>query len=393
MKKIGMIICLLVMTTTLLTGCWDIRELNQTGFVTALGIDIGQKDKLRVSVQVINPNSGVGGLSGGSGNATPTLNYSAEGSNVFEASRKISKMISRQLHYGHAVLLAISDDLARERGITEVLDGIERDNELRTSASIILTKGISAEQFLMTGAWLDRIGAMKVKRLLHNTEKLLGENSDGRLYQVIRTLTSSGREAWINGFRVVNAQGRSLSEADGIGVLKHGKLVGWIEHDTSRGVLWVLGKVKSTLINLSVDGEKDNIGIETYRTQAVVKAKNKNGKPVIHILIKAQANVGEVESNIDLLDPMVILKLEKLTRAALKEEIESSIKKLQEMKSDIYGFGNVIHQDQPKLWKKVAADWTERTFPTLETVVTVDAHIHRLGLRTNPLIRSMEEQE
>lgn len=392
MKRIIRIICLLSMVF-LLTGCWDVRELNETGFVTAIGIDSGQSKKLNVSVQIINPSGGSSMLSGGSSNAMSTLSYSAEGDNVFEATRKISKSISRQLHYGHTVLLAISEELARTEGIVHILDGIERDNELRTSASIILTKGTTAEQFLHTGALLDRIGAMKVKRLLNNTEETLGENSDGRLYQVIRTLTSPGREAWINGFKIQDDRGAKYTIADGIGVFRQGTLIGWIDNETSRGVLWTLGKVKSTLISLDYGGEKKNIGIETYRTQAKMKAVSKNGKPVIHIVVKAQANIGEVDADVDVLDPMVIMELEKQANAAIKEEIESSIKKLQEMKSDIYGFGNVIHQDRPKLWKKVAADWTDRTFPTLESVVKVDLHIHRLGLRTNPLIHSMKEQE
>ncbi|WP_195575635.1 Ger(x)C family spore germination protein [Paenibacillus sp. 1001270B_150601_E10] len=393
MKKWIISALMFLFTTLFMAGCYDIRELNQTGFVTGMGIDLGQKEKYRVSVQVVNPNISSGGNSSGGGGGLSTVTYAAEGNNIFYASRKISKMISRQLHYGHAVLLAIHEDLAREEGITHILDGIERDSEFRSSSSIVLTKGITAERFLNTGAILDRVSAIKVKRLLNNTERLLGENSDGRLYQVIRTLASSGREAWINGFEVIATQEGPLSLANGIGILREGKLVHWLDARSSRGVMWVLNNVKSTLVSIDANGEKGNLGIEPYRSRASIKALNVGGKPVMDIKLQVQANIGEVETNIDLMDPNVILKLEKLTQEEIKKEIEDSIKTLQGLKTDIIGFGNIVHQYQPELWKKVKNGWSERTFPTLECRISVNVHIQRLGLRINPLIRNIEHRE
>lgn len=374
----------------LLSSCYDSRELNQTGFVTALGIDLGQHAEYRISVQVVNPNISGGKTECGTSGGPNTLTYAATGDNIFEATRKITKRISRKLHYGHTFLIVISEEAARENGLISLFDGIERDSELQTSASVILTRGIGAEKFLATKATLDRVSGMQVKRIVRNTQNFLGENIDGKLYRIIRTLTSPGRDPFMNGIEVIQRPHGNISMVNGIGVFRHDKLAGWIDAKTSRGVMWVLGKIESTLINLDVKGVKNGVGIETVRVKTHVEADNRNGKPIILIRIKVQSNVGEVNANIDVMDPKVILSLEKLTEQAIQREVERSISRLQSMKSDIFGFGDIVHRYQPALWNKVKHDWSENTFPSLQYDVNVIVNIHLLGMRKNPLIQGVQ---
>ncbi|WP_195575182.1 Ger(x)C family spore germination protein [Paenibacillus sp. 1001270B_150601_E10] len=388
--KLSIQILLLIILFPFVTGCYDLRELNETGFVTALGVDLGSTNRYRVSVQVVNPSNSAGGTFSKGPTSLDTVTYSAEGDNVFQASRKISKMISRQLHYGHTILVAISEDLARKEGLYNMLDGIERDSEIRSSASIILTKGISAEKLLRNKAIIDRISAMKVKRLTKFSQNLLGENPDTRLYQVIRTLTSSGRNAMVNGFEIVQTPQAPIVVLDSLGVFQEGKLVHWLDSQSSRGVMWVLDKVRSTLVSLDVNGQKNSVGIEPIRTKANVKAISQQGKPKMQIHIEVDANIGEVETNIDILDPFVILELEKLTEDAIRAEVNQAITKLQALHCDIFGFGDVVHQYEPGLWRHWQKDWSDKGFPELQHDLQLTVRIQRLGLRTNSLIRNIE---
>ncbi|WP_195575587.1 Ger(x)C family spore germination C-terminal domain-containing protein [Paenibacillus sp. 1001270B_150601_E10] len=121
-----------------------------------------------------------------------------------------------------------------------------------------------------------------------------------------------------------------------------------------------------------------------------IKSIHLNGKPIILIQIKVQSNVGEVNANIDVMDPKVILTLEKLTEQAIQTEVERSISRLQAMKSDIFDFGDIVHRQQPALWDKVKHDWSESTFTTLQYDVNVSVNIPLLGMRKNPLIQSVQ---
>jgi spore germination protein KC len=49
---------ILLVAMLLLTGCWDIREIDKLGFVTAVGVDRAKApDKFRVTVQIPDPSS------------------------------------------------------------------------------------------------------------------------------------------------------------------------------------------------------------------------------------------------------------------------------------------------------------------------------------------------
>lgn len=201
-----------ILLLALVTGCWDNRELTDIAFVVALGIDQGTKERVKVSVQVVNPGmTSSSQTSPGSSPSSQVSVYSAEGKNVFEANRKISQRISRNLHYGHALVLMIGEEIARKQGIFRLLDGSERDNEFRPSAVMALAKGTTAEEILKTPTLLDKLPAVKIKKLLKTTESSWGENVDVRVNEVIRGLVASGKQPIISGFNISHEKKADVS--------------------------------------------------------------------------------------------------------------------------------------------------------------------------------------
>ncbi|MBY3618432.1 Ger(x)C family spore germination protein [Acinetobacter sp. CUI P1] len=375
----------------LLTGCWDSRELTDIGFVVALAIDKGETKNIRITVQIVNPINVSSTQGGGSPAPLPPTTYSAEGNNVFDATRVLSKKLSRQLHYGHAVVLLVGEELATTQGIKKLFDGIERDSEFRPSATMVIARGTTGEEIIKQRTSLDNSPAIKIKKMVAETEKAFGENIDEKIYQVIQAIVSSGKEPTITGIQLDSTNKEDKIMANGIATFKDGKLMRWLDGNESRGFLWVLGRVNSTLLTMDWNGQPHTIGIENIRTKSSFHSSfDKSGKPIIEVKIGADANIGEVDVPIDVTNPRLFLQIERLYMQAVHDEAVATIKLMQQQKSDIFGFGEVVHRDHPKQWRTLKRDWNDVTFPTIEVKVKVEAYLRNTGLRNRTILESID---
>ncbi len=384
-------LCLSMVMIVLLTGCWDSRELTDIGFVVAMAIDKGETKNIRGTVQIVNPINVSSTQGGGSPAPLPPTTYSAEGNNVFDATRVLSRKLSRQLHYGHAVVLLVGEELATTQGIKKLFDGIERDSEFRPSATMVIARGTTGEEIIKQRTSLDNSPAIKIKKMVAETEKAFGENIDEKIYQVIQAIVSSGKEPTITGIQFDSTNKEDKLMANGIATFKDGKLMKWLDGNESRGFLWVLGRVNSTLLTMDWNGQPHTIGIENIRTKSSFHSSfDKSGKPIIEVKIGADANIGEVDVPIDVTNPRLFLQIERLYMQAVHDEAVATIKLMQQQKSDIFGFGEVVHRDHPKQWRTLKRDWNDVTFPTIEVKVKVEAYLRNTGLRNRTIMESID---
>jgi spore germination protein KC len=104
-----------------LAGCWDIREINEIGFVMAAGVDKAKdSDKFVVTVQLANPKP-IAAEKGKAAQGEPIWVLSAEGRTIFEAVRELSLVSSRRIVWGHNYIVIIGQSLA-ENNIGPVID-------------------------------------------------------------------------------------------------------------------------------------------------------------------------------------------------------------------------------------------------------------------------------
>ena len=176
MKRKWFFLFLILTTTSLISGCWNERELTDLAIVSAFGIDKNEEGKYVGTFQIINPSYVAGGLQGGGGGQGPPVTvYSSTGDNIVELARNLSTKSSRQLYYAHTNLLVISDDLAKREGITHILDSFDRNYEFRTTSMVVIAHGTKAGDIIKALTPIDKVPAVKVIKTLKNTENLLGE--------------------------------------------------------------------------------------------------------------------------------------------------------------------------------------------------------------------------
>lgn len=384
----------------LLTGCWNSRELKNLAIVMAMGVDKAPNtNEYRVSFQITNPGAVAAGASGGQA-VTPVTVYTGTGDTLFGAIRKTSQKVPRQLFFAHSQLLIVGEALAKE-GIQDLFDFFERNYETRGTTLVLVARESEAESIIKILTPLEKIPANAIAGEMKTTSIIWSENMKVEIDDVVEALVSEG-EPMISGVRIAGDQeeGQKKSNMEqtklatevnikGIALFKDGKLKRWLDGPEARGTLWIRNEMKGSIVDIDCKDKKDAIGIEIIRSQTDVKAEVEAGKPIFHIHIREEGNVGEVKCSIDLSKAEEIAKLEKEWVTNTKEEVMKAVKAAQREKSDIFGFGEAVSRANPKEWEKMKEEWS-MTFAESEVNVKVDAFIRRTGMRVKPY---MSEQE
>ncbi|CUA80669.1 spore germination protein GerKC [Anoxybacillus suryakundensis] len=384
---------------TLLFGCWSKKELRDLALIIAVGID--KKDGKYISTfQVVNPGNVAGATQrGGGSTGLPVALYTSTGDTLVEASRKASKQISRIPYYAHTNLVVVGEELAKE-GIQQIFDVVERNPQFRPTANIVIARKQTAKQLLSVLTPVDKIPANQMIKTLELTEMMWGENVGTRLREVIESFSLAGKEVIMSSFHVDGNRKHSDDQenvrtmeptarlrASELAIFKRGKLVGWIGKEDARGVLWILDKIKQTAVTVDWKGEKEALSYKVVRAKTKVTAQLRNGKPIIFVTVATEGDIGETFVAIDFTDPKQIVALEKVMQQEIKSEIEKAVHVAQKKKSDIFGFGEVVHRTYPKEWKKMKKMWNDKYFPKLDVQVKVESFIRRTGLRTRSYIQ------
>ncbi|MEC1520530.1 Ger(x)C family spore germination protein [Neobacillus niacini] len=387
-----------IVSIFLLSGCWSKKELTDLAIVAALGIDKNEQGRYVGTMQIINPGNVASGLQGGGGNQGPPVSIvSGTGDTIVELSRNTSRKLSRRLYYAHTNLVVISEELAKEEAINEILDSLERDAQFRSTAIIVIAQGKKASDIVKVLTAIDKIPANKVIKTLRITEKTWGENIAVNVQEAIKTLVSPGKELVVSGFRLSGdvskgtktentqqTEPSALLYAGSLAIFKNGKLVDWIDGEASRGSLFLLDKLKSSAIAINWKGKEEAVTYELIRQKTKIMAKMENGTPRVSIKVEAEGNLGEIRAAADVTDPDVLLNIEKAIEKEIKKEINQAVQQAKTYKADIFGFGEALHRTNPKVWKKMKSNWNDVYFPEVKTEIVVDAFVRRTGLRNNP---------
>jgi spore germination protein KC len=404
MKHKLVIMLLMSISTVFLSGCWDRQELQDLDIVSAIGIDKGDnnsENRYLVTVQIINEGkiATAGGQGGQSSVAAPVTTYSAKGSTVAEALRKIAQKSPQELFFPHVQLMAIGEELAREKGIQDLFDIIERDPQFRTLFPVLIVRNNTAKAVLKISTPLEDVPAAKVFGALESTTRIWGEYASTRADHVIQQL-AGGEGANLTGIQITgdpekgnkvgNVQQISPNtaiEIRGLAVFKKGKLKKWLDQDAARGAIWINNELKRTIVDLNCEKKKKGIAVDIMRAKSKIKVKIKNNKPVIQIIVRSEGHISEVHCPIDLSKHTALEKLENQMEKEIKSEIMEAVKDAQKQKADIFRFGEYINRKDPKLWKKIKGKWDNEMFPETKVNVVVHTFIRQAGLRSKSYIK------
>jgi len=375
--------------------------MNDIAIVMGIGIDkVG--DEYLLSTQIVNPSQVAQRGSGGMPMSSVTT-YSTKGKSLLEGIRRLTKLTPRKLYFAHIRVLAIDEHLAKD-GLQDVLDFFMRQQEIRTDFYVIITKNVNAFNVMSIYDPLEKIPASRLQKGLETSENNWAPTVSIALDELLSDLISEGKEPVLTGLEIKgdikagNSQdninrvkSKALLRYNAIGVLKNDKLIGWLTEAESKGYAYVTNRVDSTVEELPCN-KNGYVMIDIIRNDTNVKGRVTKGHPEVEVVIRAEANIGEVDCKIDLSDTKSIYELESKAERQIKERIEKLVKRVQhQYKSDIFGFGSAIHRSAPKEWNTLKHNW-DREFPLTQVRIKADVRIRRTGKVGNSFIQNLEQR-
>jgi spore germination protein KC len=382
MKKLLIRLLLLITIVLFTNGCWNYRELNQLAVVAGTGIDPGKKPgTVQLTVQIFKPSTpqSEGGSGGGGGQPQPFVVKSRTGKTIFEATRNFLAETDRKLYWPHNQVIIIGHEQAK-RGVRPVLDFFARNNEPRPTIWILVAEG-EANEILKAPGELEKVPAVEISQLIQ-AQPVASKNVMVNLQDFISHLLSQTVAPVTTLIKINEAGGKKKLSLAGTAVFKADRMVGKLDGRQTRGLLWVLGKVKRGAIVINTPGGK--AGLEITRSRTKVKPVFNKGKVKFKISIMEEGNLDCQMSPAELTKPEMLKVLARRETAVIRGEIGAALAKAQELKTDIFGFGELIHRSNRQEWRKMKDQW-DQIFPRLQVEMDIRCVIHSVGLIIPPL--------
>lgn len=361
--------------TTMLSGCWDRREINDLAFIMASAID-KEKDGFRVSVLVPLPGNmgGPSGGGGGSGGQKPFAIDSEFGSTPAEATKKLQSRLSRQLYFAHRRVLLYSEDVLKD-GLIEIMDGSTRTPDNRLTTLIAVTSGKAAD-YLTAKSSIERFVTEAIREMLRSDISIPIQVKD-----VIGQMNSVGDDARFPYLEFAPVKDKNPSneiQITGFAITSKGKLAGLIKNEDALGFRWLRHKFKPYLDVFQT--EKGRYAVQIGKNSSSIKPYLEGNDIHYNLRFEVSGYITEAFDSPNYENPDEAKQLERAIASKIEGEITRVIQQLQEKKSDSAGFGRLLYRTYPGRWNEAWKNNWYDIFPTCKFHVTVQAGIHRIGM-------------
>ncbi|MED4227199.1 Ger(x)C family spore germination protein [Neobacillus cucumis] len=388
-KLLLVTICLIV----ILSGCSNYKELNELAIVLGVGIDyIPDKNIYEVTYQVVKPSENA--AKGTGSDSTPVINYEATGKTLNEAAGNSANFFSRQNIYSHIQLVIIGERLAKKESLNFIFDIFERDAGVRVNVPVLIARGTGVKTTMDMLSTVDKIPVQALSGKVKNASETLGEHGQTKIYEVIEDLTSEGSEPAISGVSVIGSKKvgarkenletmeKTFTKLNGVSIFREGKLVGWMDGKKTKSLQIIDNKLKNTNLRFHCDEKRYN-DLTINQLKNDTKVDIQNNQAIITVNTKAYGYIVELLCNKDISKRQIIKEYEEKAEKELKKEITDGILAAQKLKSDVFGFGEILHATQPKKWKESRRQW-DHFFSQAKVNVKVNVSIEETGMRIKP---------
>jgi spore germination protein KC len=375
MKKINiLLIVMMIMFLVLLSGCWDYRDVNELYVVSGIAVDKsddGQKYLLTAEVADVK--------SAGKEAKIDSKLIQIEGETLFDAIRNMIMISGKKLYFSHMKIVLISQDVARE-GITQITDLITRDNEPRLETNMLVSKEKTARELLEYQSIGEILKCSSIYEMLES-QRELSKAPFIENYKFIQSLSSEGGCAILPVAGSTVIDGQKNLEISGTAIFKKDKLIGFLDGDDTKYLLFIRDMVKSGILPEMGKQEttKHSVSLEIFESKTKLKPKYADGKVSIDINVKTVTGIGEQDGMTNFADEKGRDILKSNAEDSLKKNIERVIKKVQhEYGTDIFEFGKTIKIEMPSVWKSIYPEWDD-LFKEIDVNVATDVDIRSSG--------------
>ncbi|WP_333638008.1 Ger(x)C family spore germination protein [Tissierella praeacuta] len=375
MNKPFIFISILILMAILLTGCWNYREIDKLALVSGLAVDKNGLNKgYEVTAEIVSIST--------SSTKEPNFHSTkiqSKGESIFDCMRNMINVSAKQLFWSHAAILIVSEDVAKE-SILPVLDWITRDSEPRLTLYVLVSKEKTAKEILNSKSLSTEIRSFEVEDMIISNKRL-SKVPNIQVYQLLNDVSTAGIYPVLPTAELVYNGNKETMALSGGAILNNDKLVDYMDFEDVNNYLFIRNQIKGGIINTTLinNGSIDNIALEIFKNKTKINPIISNEEISMNIKITTEVSIAESSASINALNKMDIEKLEIVAEKTLKDNILKTIARAQnDFELDIFGFGNLVKEKMPHVWKDIENNWDE-IFKGLKINLDVDINVRGSG--------------
>jgi spore germination protein KC len=380
-----------------LTGCWDRTEINDMAFV--IGSCVDKEDGLyRSTLQIALPgNLGGSGSQGGGGGTAGNKKYYLEsktGITLHKSNFEIQAGNSRKLSFAHSRTLLIGEEFAKG-GIGPMLDQFARIPQNRLSTLVAITSG-PAYKIINASAPMEQFPSEMIRELMVKFAK-----KPVTLKYLANDMLTEGVDVSLPYISLQEAVPKDLGDKNdkkniqitGLALFKNDKLVGVLKGPEVKMVTLALKQATTSDVVVPSPTGTGHITILFTENLVTFKPFIQGDDITMHMNILAKGAVIENNSDYDLGNEQHMKKLERQASKEMIGQIRSGLRQIQEhYRSDVFGFGRTIRQNNPRAWDRFKNRWYE-LYPNVKVVINTNLHVENIGAVSKPFGRKDKELE
>lgn len=384
-----------------LTGCYDANGIENLSYSIAIGLDKGENNILKLSIQFATPSAG-GGNSEGSSQSNTTTITSIECSSIPSGLNLINSYISKKVNLSHCKVIVISEELASE-GISEYIYTLVDNVEVRPTCNIVVTRCDAIDFLEKAKPTLEKLTARYYEAALRSGE-YTAYTADIQLkdfYSALKNSTSQPvailaginteethlNYEYIDKFNIDSSykanetpiQDKTSLECMGLAVFNNDKIVGELDGIESICYSILTNKLDNCMITIKNPNSSES-SIDIYldpQKNTQIDVKMINNAPYISIKVFLEGYITSADQESEHSSPEALELIGKAANAYLKNQISSfAYKTSKDLKCDIVGFGKYALMDYLTLDDWNSIDWLsnyQNAFFDIEVSVNINS--------------------
>lgn len=326
-------------------GYEDMREIESFEIIRTLGVDYED------GMYTLTAASG----SAGGGEVAVLTSRSVT---IARALQKMQNYSTKKyIFFGHTANYLVGE-AAAEHDLSACLEYVERGFDMRLDTNLFIVRGGTAKDAI-AGASEKGEGVTEHLLALEKDVQILSENHIVDCGEAAEELAADGCTAitavslWENE-NVPLGEGKKGVQVVGSAIIKDGRLVGWADVDTARGITLLTNRFVSDAAELP-DGRGSYMAVEMSEGETEYFARFSGDRiEKIIIRIKLQGNISEMESPADIYDERVISEIERVLAENEVERIVNVIELSRRLDADFLELERELELKYPRQLRRVS---------------------------------------
>ncbi|MDN4524050.1 Ger(x)C family spore germination protein [Fictibacillus fluitans] len=381
------LLLILMLSFSLLTGCWDKVEINQLAIVTMVGMDYDHaSNRYTAFYQVINPK---GLASNKGGTAAPLYTYHIKRKDIASTHLEAFDILPRVLFPDHIQGIMVSQRLA-EKGLKDFINFIERQPNRRSNIPVLVTSD-SLEQAMKTYTPLESIPGVDLRSLIKMQSKQSGKVSEKNQVLDLSESMETGSLVFLPMIRLIpggnlrgNMEGLNDIDAnqgnfrlDGTVLMKYGKMVGMLNGKDSALLHFAKGQSTEFFKAVHYDENKKVVLKSMIKPRIHKELVMEENKPVMKLRVNAALQIYDSNANV-VLTQSTLKKMQKAFDREVQQNLDELVDKSKRKGWDLFDIQGQLKMKREDNWKK-GGYWRK-----VQVRTEVNSAIRNVGNLTNP---------